>query len=72
MKTIIKFNVTAFESIHERDGNHLIGGFSASFANNEDSGEGGGETNNCQGGNCRSTCGEGQNIQCNTKSLCGV
>lgn len=73
METMLKinFNLADFEAISETAENQLVGGFSTSisvmagtpFAV---------EDNNCNGGNCVSGCGTGQNVsQCNTTPGCG-
>ncbi|MEE4000519.1 hypothetical protein V1T75_09215 [Tenacibaculum sp. FZY0031] len=74
MKNNLKFtfDVSNFEPISEDSENKLIGGFSASLASNDsfkeiDTNQG---CNNCQGGNCASGCGGGQNISCNTTAGC--
>ncbi len=58
-----------YEKISEPQGNHLVGGFSKSYFNqNEISFSE--EANNCQGGNCVSGCGS-RNSQCNNVAGCG-
>lgn len=67
-----KINIDQFESITETTGQKFVGGFSSAFGNDtDDSDDGGGVTNNCSGGNCKSSCGTGQNIQCNSVANCG-
>jgi hypothetical protein len=67
----INFKYTDFEPISETSESQLTGGFSSAisvlpgtpFAV---------EDNNCNGGNCTSGCGTGQNVsQCNTTMGCG-
>jgi hypothetical protein len=70
MKVNVLMDLHKFESISETSGQKLIGGFSATFSVNELVDESGG-SNNCQGGNCKTGCGTGQNIQCNTVDGCG-
>jgi len=63
MKRKIKIDINCFETMGETSENKLVGGFSTSFTfqgtslNEEGS-------NNCQGGNCASGCGNGQNVNC--------
>lgn len=66
----VLMDLTQFESISETSGQQLIGGFSATFSTTELVDDSGG-SNNCQGGNCKTGCGTGQNIQCNTVDNCG-
>jgi len=67
------FNFKDFEKISESHGEKLVGGFSQVVAQamvEFDKDPGG--SNNCDGGNCKAGCGNGQNIQCNTVAGCGV
>ncbi|WP_312741715.1 hypothetical protein [Sphingobacterium multivorum] len=66
----ITFSIDQFESITETAGHKFIGGFSMAYGNDPDDTDDGGVTNNCDGGNCKSSCGTGQNIQCNTVANC--
>lgn len=60
-----------FETLTESNENTLIGGFSASISIVE-TGVGEFNSNNCNGGNCVSGCGNGQNVgTCNTTMGCG-
>lgn len=76
MKKVLKIKTTLFleglEKVSESDGKTLIGGFSLSIVGpgGLDPDTGTGEANNCQGGNCVSGCGNGQNVQCNTIAGC--
>lgn len=66
----LKFNLSNFEPISESSENKLIGGFSPSISIEIKDHEF--NTNNCNGGNCVSGCGNGQNVQtCNTSMGCG-
>jgi hypothetical protein len=65
----ISMSLNRFESLSETAENKMIGGFSASFST-EPVDDGGG-SNNCDGGNCKTGCGTGQNISCNTVAGCG-
>ena len=69
-KINFEFNISNFESISESSGNKLVGGFSTSFTGGVDSLET--ISNNCEGGNCATRCGSGQNIGCNAVAVCGV
>lgn len=65
----VKLKLINFELIKKDESNKLLGGFSLSLSSNSDiliSGE----TNNCEGGNCASGCGVGQNVSCNTSAGC--
>ncbi|WP_452225614.1 hypothetical protein [Lacinutrix chionoecetis] len=64
------FDISNFESISENSENKLIGGFSVSFTGGVNSLET--ISNNCEGGNCATRCGSGQNIGCNDVAGCGV
>ena len=68
MKKIIKSKtklvLTGFEKISESQENKLIGGFSKTISDPTTILDGGGTTNNCQGGNCKDGCGQGQNVNC--------
>lgn len=70
MKIRINIDLTSYESVSHSAEDKLIGGFSTSFASEQDKDDG--RSNNCQGGNCKPTCGQGQNIQCNTTAGCGA
>lgn len=67
-----KFNTSKFEPISNVNAAHLIGGFSQSYSSSVDDEDSSGETNNCNGNNCRTNCGEGQNRDCNTTAHCGA
>ena len=68
-KAKMPFDISSFEHVTEDSENKLVGGFSASISS---------EiiqslemmTNNCQGGNCASGCGDGQVSNC--ADGCGV
>ena len=65
----VRVSLEKFETISENSKNQLTGGFSfsvSSVSNRET------ETlsNNCNGGNCISRCGSGQNIGCNSSAFC--
>ena len=66
MKKIIKSKttvvLTGFEKISESQEKKLLGGFSKSLGSTIEVDTG--TTNNCQGGNCRDGCGQGQNLNC--------
>ncbi|GAA4208128.1 hypothetical protein GCM10022289_31610 [Pedobacter jeongneungensis] len=73
MSLTAKFNINHFEGIQNDLEYKLIGGFSLSFnSGNPDGDSEGGGANNCQGGNCTSSCGSGQNVQCNAVAHCGA
>lgn len=67
-KVKMTFNISSFEPISEDSGNKLVGGFSASLTGTGDSVET--LSNNCNGGNCFTNCGGGQNIKCNSVTGC--
>lgn len=64
------FNISDFESVSENSENKLIGGFSSSLKGGIHNLEA--LSNNCDGGNCATRCGSGQNISCNAVAGCGV
>lgn len=67
MKKVIKSKttviLTGFEEISESHVKQLLGGFSHTITN-PNTGIDTGTTNNCEGGNCVTGCGNGQNINC--------
>lgn len=71
MKINGKFDVSNYEYLVSYT-DQLIGGFSSSIAYNVENEDNSGTTNNCSGGNCTSSCGTGQNIQCNAVAHCGT
>jgi len=74
MKVKNFFYVGDFESLNETSEQHLIGGFSSSFTVEGNSAANLNEvgSNNCDGGNCVSGCGSGQNVICpNAHFSCG-
>lgn len=64
-KTILKFDV-----ISEQQNGKLIGGFSGAFSVESLYTTINTVSNNCNGQNCASGCGTGQNIHCNTGIQC--
>lgn len=60
----------SFDQISEIGSNNLVGGFSFSYAIDENDSVGDDTTNNCVGGNCSSMCGSWQNIKCNSVVGC--
>ena len=63
------FDMSNFEPVAEDSENNLVGGFSISIGNIfQDMLQN--TTNNCQGGNCSSGCGDGQTL--NGVAGCGV
>lgn len=69
-KNKLIFNISEFEPISANSENKLVGGFSHTISGGGNSS--GTISNNCQGGNCKTNCGGGQNIECNTTLGCGV
>lgn len=65
------FDLSHYEQLIHGESS-LVGGFSLSYTDPNDSDDGGGQTNNCNGGNCTSSCGTGQNVQCNAVAHCGT
>lgn len=68
IKTVIVLN--DFEKVSESQ-KKLVGGFSSSFHQIDSIKIDDGSTNNCNGGNCVSGCGTGQNVNCNSTLGCG-
>ncbi|WP_346983912.1 hypothetical protein [Chryseobacterium sp. POE27] len=65
IKSKTKLVLTGFEKISESQEKKLLGGFSnAILGPTTGIDDGTGTTNNCQGGNCRDGCGQGQNVNC--------
>ncbi|WP_346983911.1 hypothetical protein [Chryseobacterium sp. POE27] len=62
-KSKIKLVLTGFEKISESQEKKILGGFS-NVISDPTTGIDDGTTNNCQGGNCRAGCGQGQNLNC--------
>jgi len=71
MKKKIKQNLTEFEVLNESSQGNLVGGFSVVMTASASAMLT--ETNNCQGGNCKTGCGAEQNVgACNSVPGCGV
>ena len=64
------FDIHSIDSTALLTEEHLTGGFSLSFSIGNSTGEKGGESNNCLGGNCSYACGYGQNVHCNYSAGC--
>jgi hypothetical protein len=69
-KSKSKIVITRFEPVREGEENKLIGGFSGSLSGKDIQDSIGLGSNNCEGGNCSSGCGIGQNVGCNSHSGC--
>ncbi|WP_413666691.1 hypothetical protein ACEN9X_19385 [Mucilaginibacter sp. Mucisp86] len=74
MKSDMRMLKVEFELLSDETSQTLTGGFSTSFSTLPQLAFTGSDnnTNNCQGGNCTSSCGSSQNIQCNVVAHCGT